>query len=412
MEDQVKRKLRPVVGLAVAVAVVSATVGVGTGGASTTRSSANEIVIGATIPLTGAFAAFGAQEKIADTMLVDEVNAKGGIAINGVKEKVKLVILDSKSDPNTTTTQARTLALQDHAIGFFGTIAPPLVIPLSSVSDQLKIPMTHHTPIQAWLGGRTSGWKYSWDVFFNEPQMTTTQFKAANLVKTNKKVVLFTDTDPDGVVMGKLWQSNAPKYGYTIVAHETFPEGTTDFSSYIRDAQSKKAQVLIAQMIPPDAIALWKQMKAAGYQTQVAVCEKCSYNSDWGKALGKVANGTLVADVWSPVFKYPHWQQLLATKSKLGGKMSPGVSGVAISYTVGKVLLDAIAKAGSTDPDKINAAIAATNAVYPTGRVKFTAKHYSAIPALQTQWQNGGTVVVWPKTEGGGTLQAPTPGLG
>ena len=124
--------------------------------------------------------------------------------------------------------------------------------------------------------------------------------------------------------MGKLWTANAPKFGYTIVAHETFPVGTTDFSKYVADAKAKGAQVLIAQMIPPDAIALWKQMKAAGYQTQVAVCEKCSYNSDWGKALGKVANGTLVADVWSPVFKYPHWQQLLATKSQLGGKMSPG----------------------------------------------------------------------------------------
>ena len=53
-----------------------------------------------------------------------------------------------------------------------------------------------------------------------------------------------------------------------------------------------------------------------------------------------------------------------------------------------------------------------TNKAYPTGRVKFTAKHYSAIPALQTQWQNGGTVVVSPKIKGGGTLQAPTPGLG
>jgi branched-chain amino acid transport system substrate-binding protein len=407
----VKRTLRRLaVGLAVAATAVS--VGAGTGGASTDRASADEIVIGATIPLTGGLAAFGGQEKIADTLLVNEVNAKGGITIDGAKKKVKLVILDSKSDPNLTTTQARTLVLQNHAIALFGTIAPPLVIPLSAVADQLKIPMTHHTPIQAWLGGRTSGWKYSWDVFFYEPQMTTTQFRAANLVKTNKKVVLFTDTEPDGVVMGGLWASTAPKFGYKIVAHEKFPVGTTDFSSYIQDAKSAGAEVLIAQMIPPDAIALWKQMKAGGYQPQVAVCEKCSYNSGWGTALGKLANGTMVADIWSPVYKYPDWQKLLATKSKFGGKMSPGVSGVAMSYSVGKVLLDAIAKAGSTDGSKINAAIAATNAVYPTGRVKFNAKHYSAIPAVQTQWQNGGTVIVWPKLKGGGKLEAPVPGLG
>ncbi|TAL10172.1 MAG: ABC transporter substrate-binding protein, partial [Chloroflexota bacterium] len=229
-----KRKLRPVLGLALAAAVVSVAVGVGSSVASTDRTSSNEIVIGATVPLTGALAAFGGQEKIADTMLVNEVNAKGGITVDGVKKKVKLVILDNKTDPNVTTTQTRTLILQDHAVGLFGNIAPPLVIPESAIADQLKVPMTHHTPIQAWLGGRKGGWKYSWDVFFNEPQMTTTQYRAANLVKTNKKVVLFTDTEPDGVVMGGLWAKNAPKFGYTIVAHETFPVGTTDFSSYIQ----------------------------------------------------------------------------------------------------------------------------------------------------------------------------------
>jgi branched-chain amino acid transport system substrate-binding protein len=400
------------VGLAL-LGVVAGAAGCGSGdGGGSGGGGDDEIVIGATIPLTGAFAAFGAQEKIADQMVVDEVNAKGGITVDGKKKKVKLVILDSKSDPNTTTSQARTLATQNHAVGFFGTIAPPLVIPLSSISDQLKIPMTHHTPIQAWLGGRKEGWKYSWDVFFNEPQMTTTQFKAADETQTNKKVVLFTDTDPDGIVMGDLWTKTAPTLGYQVVAHEKFPEGTTDFSSYIRDAQKNEAEVLIAQMIPPDAIALWKQMKAAGYQPKVAVCEKCAYNSGWGKALGDVSNGTLVADVWSPAFGYPDADKILATKDQVGGTVNPGVSGIAVSYTCGKVLLDAIEKAGSTDPDKINAALAATDGTYAVGPVKFTDQHYSAVKAVQTQWQDGATGIVWPKVDGGGKLKAPVSGLG
>jgi branched-chain amino acid transport system substrate-binding protein len=396
------------------VGVVVAAAGCGSTGdnSGSAGGSGDPIVIGATIPLTGALAAFGQQEKIADQMLVDEVNAKGGITIDGKKRKVSLVVLDSKSDPNTTATQGRTLITQKHAVGLFGTIAPPLVIPLSAVADQLHVPMTHHTPIQAWLGGRKSGWKYSWDVFFNEPQMTETQFKASDEVQTNKKVVLFTDTEPDGVVMGGLWAQQAPKLGYTVVAHEKFPVGTTDFSSYIRDAKGKGAEVLIAQMIPPDAIALWKQMKAAGYQPKVAFCEKCAYNSGWTKALGATGNGTMVADIWSPALGYTDADKLEAVKSQFGGEVNPGVSGVAMAYTVGKILLDAIAKAGSTDGDKINAAIKATSGEYPTGKVAFTAQNYSAVPAIQTQWKDGATNVVWPKVDGGGAVQAPVEGLG
>jgi branched-chain amino acid transport system substrate-binding protein len=399
-------------GLAALVACGATGIAVASSGAATGHSaSGGTITIGATIPLTGSFAAFGAQEKIGDNLAVADVNAAGGITIGGKKEKVVVKYLDSQSQPNLTTTEGRTLVLQDHAVGFFGTIAPPIVIPLSQVADQLHVPLVHHTPIQAWLGGNSSGWTYSWDVFFYEPQMTTTQFLASDEIPTNKKVVLFTDTDPDGIVMGKAWTQLAPKYGYKIVAHESFPEGTTDFSQYIANAQAAKAEVLIAQMIPPDAAALWKQMKAAGYDPKTAFCEKCSYQSAWGTTLGPLANGTMVADVWSPVFKYPDWQQILATKKNFGGQENPGTSGVAVAFTCAKILLDAIAKAGSTSGPAINKAMAQINGMYPVGQVKFNSQHYSPIKAFQTQWRNGSTVIVWPKVSGGSSVQAPVAGL-
>jgi branched-chain amino acid transport system substrate-binding protein len=399
-------------GLALVVAFAATGLAVATSGASTAhKASGGTIVIGATIPLTGSLAAFGHQESIADNLAVNLVNQQGGISIGGTKEKVVLKILDSQSLPNLTTSEGRTLVLQDHAVGLFGTIGPPLSIPLSLVADQLHVPLVHHTPIQAWLSGSKTGYPYSWDVFFFEPQMTTTQFLASDEVKTNKKVVLFTDTDPDGIVMGGLWTKTAPKYGYKIVAHESFPEGTTDFSSYIANAQAAHAQVLIAQMIPPDAAALWKQMKAAGYDPKTAFCEKCSYQSAWGTTLGSVANGTMVADIWSPLYKYPEYKLILSLAKDFGGKVNPGLSGVAQSLTCDQVLLDAIARAGSTTGSAIDAALAQTNADYPVGHVQFNSQHYSAIKAFQTQWENGNTEIVWPKIAGGGSVQAPVSGL-
>lgn len=378
---------------------------------ASSAGSGSPIVVGATIPITGSFAAFGAQEKIGDNLAVAQVNADGGLLVGGKRHKVVVDYLDSQSQPNLTTTQGRQLVLQDHAVGLFGTIAPPLVIPLSQVADQLHVPLVHHTPIQAWLSGNSSGWSYSWDIFFNETQQTTTQYLASDEVKTNKKVVLFTDTDPDGITMGKLWAANAPKYGYKVVAKESFPEGTTDFSNYIQNAQSAGAQVLIAQMIPPDAAALWKQMKAAGYDPKVAFCEKCAYQSAWGTTLGSLANGTMVTDVFSPTFKYPDTNLIMATAKDFGGKVNPGVSGVAAAFTCASVLLDAIQRAGSTSGAAINKALAQTNGTYPLGKVHFTSQHYSAVKAFQTQWRNGATVIVWPKVAGGSSVQAPVAGL-
>ena len=74
--------------------------------------------------------------------------------------------------------------------------------------------------------------------------------------------------------MGALWESQAPKYGYTIAYRAEFPVGTTDFSQYIQKAKDANADVMIAQVIPPDAAALWKQMKALGYAPKTAWPEK------------------------------------------------------------------------------------------------------------------------------------------
>jgi branched-chain amino acid transport system substrate-binding protein len=393
--------------LSAAVVAAAASVAATTGTAS---RSADEITIGASLPLTGPLAPFGPTLKMGYQKAIDEVNKAGGISVDGGRKRVKLVVLDNKSDPNTATNQARTLYLQNGAVAMLGAATPPLSIPLSKVAEQVHRPfVTSITPVRAWLSG--GPYKWSWDFFFDELQMTQRQFQASNLVKTNKKVALFTDTEEDGVVMGGLWTKIAPKFGYKIVSHASFPVGTTDFSKYIADAKAKGAQVLITQMIPPDAIALWKQMKAAGWQPQTAFCEKCSNNGAWGKALGKLANGTSEAEWWVPEGGYPGSAAFASVTKKLGGRSSD-VSVVVAAHTAAKILFDAIARAGSTDAAKVNDAIGKTNKTYPLGPARFAPDHHATTPIYATQWQNGQTYLVYPQKKGAKKLLAPVPGLG
>ena len=119
----------------------------------TAHAASGSIVIGATIPLTGALSAFGHQEQIGDNLAVAQINAGGGVTIGGKKYKVTVQYLDNQSLPNLVTTQVHTLVLQDHAIGLFGTPSPPLIIPLSLAADQLKVPVVHNNPVEAWLSG-------------------------------------------------------------------------------------------------------------------------------------------------------------------------------------------------------------------------------------------------------------------
>jgi branched-chain amino acid transport system substrate-binding protein len=325
---------------------------------------------------------------------------------------VALHILDDQSDPNLATAQARTLILRDGAIALLGSVSPPLNNPLSMVADQFKRPLvTSLVPDRAWLSGRPSGWRYAWDVFGDEVQSGDVLYQAASLVKTNRRVALFTDTEPDGIVEGQLFTQRAPAFGYTIAYHASFPVGTTDFSSQIRSAQAANAQVLIAQVTPPDAVTLWKQMKALGYRPVVAFCPKGADAGGFRQALGTLAEGTMAGNWWSASRGYPQTQRFVARYAKQFGGITTDLSTIVTSYSIARVLFDAMVTAGSTDPAAINAAIGRTNKTYPVGPVTFGPNHAALLFSVMDQWQGTNMVQVFPLEKGVAKIEAPLPGL-
>jgi branched-chain amino acid transport system substrate-binding protein len=366
-----------------------------------------DIVIGASVPMTGPLGVIGPQVRGGYEEAVKEVNDAGGIQVGDAKRKVKLVILDNKSDPNVATQQARTLVNKNGAVALLGACTPPLNVPLSATAETLRIPIISTcTPVRAFLAGSKSGWHYAWDLFFDEEEATKLSFKTADLTKTNKKVALFTDNEADGVVMGGLWEKNAPAMGYQIVEHAKFPVGTTTYSSFINKAKSAGAEIVIAQMVPPDGIALWKQMKSLGYSPKLAFCEKCAASSGWVKGLGKLAEGTGVFLSFTP--DSPEGKTTVdALKQSF-----PATADLSIAVngsTAAQVLFDAISAAGGTDADKVNEAIGKTDKTYASGPVKFT-DNAAALTTNMLQWQGTDTKQVYPPVEGQ-ELQAPIEGL-
>src|SRR5271166_1212760 len=75
---------------------------------------ADEIVIGASLPLSGPLAGFGSFQQWGYKRAVDEVNKGGGISIDGTKQMVKLIIRDDKTDPNASASNIETLISRDH----------------------------------------------------------------------------------------------------------------------------------------------------------------------------------------------------------------------------------------------------------------------------------------------------------
>ena len=371
------------------------------------------IVIGSTLPLTGALQAFGTSLQAGYQLAVDEVNEAGGIEIDGAMRPVQLVVQDNASTPDTASAQARDLVLEKESVALLGPATPPLSIPVSVVAEQLKVPaVVTITPIQAWKGAADGGWNWAWDAFFDEVQMTDTQFQTADLVETNKKVALFTDQEEDGIVMGGLWADKAASFGYEIVAHEQFPVGNTNFAAQVTEAKASGAEIVIAQVIPPDGIAILREMKAQGYVPKLVFLEKAGNTGGFVDLSDGLAEGVLAANWFAEGMGLPRESEFIADFSATTGGVNSDLGTIVYGYSIAKVLLEAIARAGSTDPQAINDAIAQTDGDYPAGRIAFGDDHTAALTAVQTQWSGGDQVLVFDGTSGTSTpLVVPTTGL-
>jgi len=370
---------------------------------------ADDIAIGASLPLSGALAGFGSFQQWGYKRAVDEVNKAGGISIGGKKLMVKLITRDDKTDPNATASNTETLISRDHVVAMLGSCTPALVNAGALVAERAKKPLvTGCDPLEVFKSVRK--WNYAWDLFFSVPELAAAQFKAlAELgVETNKKIAIWHDNGPDGqAIGGAIWPALAKQFGYEVVQNAEFPIDNTQFTSIIAEAKSKGAEIVLGDAITPQAIAIRKQMAAAGYTPKVLNIEKGAEPVQFADALGKLSDGIMVGGYWDPSFPYPGAADLakaFESETKLSSSQH-----IADSYAAAQVLLDAIAAAGSLDPEKINAAIAKTDKSYVVGPIKFDADHTAKLPIVSLQWQSGKTVIVWPKASATGKFLFPMP---
>ena len=344
-------------------------------------NSGTAIVIGSTLSLTGSLGGLGRPLEAGYQQEIADVNAAGGIAIGGTKEKLRLVVLDNGSDPSTASSQAAELVQRDHAVALLGSATPQIVLPAAVAAEQLRVPLvTSQMPVEAFASGDKTGWTYSWDLFYDERQQATDAAKALATAAGNKKVALFTDNEPDSVVERPLYEAALKADGLDVVGDYTFAVGTTDFSSFVADAKANGAQRVAGQLAPADGAALLKQLTSSGFRPKAAFLAGTSDAGYQPPSLG-LAQDPLSAGYWSPGQASPG--QLAIISPTLGRKYSgsPDYAPAAVAYAVAEVLTDALAAAGSANPAKLNTAIAHTDARTTAGLVTFNQLTHTAITA-------------------------------
>lgn len=394
----------PQTGVTQAATQASATEAPATGAATQAAGELpTSIKIGAVIPVTGRYAAGGGQVKTGYELAVDDINAAGGVDVNGTKIPLELKVLDDESDATKTVQNLETLYSNDNVVAYLGGFGSDLHAAAAAIAEKNKVP--YIGVAFALYKVHQQGFKYLFSPFPKSPAIAVATFDMLDSLSPKPtNVAVFAEKTDWGAELGQLWTDEANKRGYTIKTYEYAP-GTTDFSSIILPAKDSGAEVVLALPNPPDGLALAKQIKELDFNAKAYVFIRAADPPSWGENLGADGNGFMLMPGWNRALKFKGVTEMAQRyQDKFG---SPPAATTGPAYAAVQILADAIQRAGSLDRDAIRDAIAATDMDTVMGHVTFKDDGTGDVLTVINQWQDGKQVLVWPPDQAAGKVQYP-----
>ena len=368
------------------------------------------IKVGAVVPLSGPFAGGGAQVERGYQMAVADINEAGGVYVEEYDANIplELILLDDESDPNATVSHLESLNSDENVVAYLGGFGSSLHAAAAAIAEKNQIP--YIGVAFALQAPHNEGYEYLFSPFPKSPDLSDSLFEMVNAYTTEEnrptRVAIFQESTDWGEEMAALWQESAPEYGYEVVVHEEYAPGTTDYTDLILRAQEAEANMLLALPIPPDGIALYRQMGELGYTPDFSFMVRAADVPTW-RDLGTVGDYVVLAPGWHNAMTYPGVSDLNAAHVESQGRPADPMVGPA--YSAIQILVDAIERAGTLEHEALRDAIAETDMTAMIGPVTFRDDGTGVVVTPFLQYQNGQIELVWPQEFATADLVIPAP---
>ena len=398
-----------VLGLLTAAAVTVAFAG----GASADDKA---VKIGAVFPMTGGAASAGIHAKFAIEVAMDIINnahpelgdfplaKNAGLAGLG-GAKVEVSFADNQGSPATGQNQALRLITEEKVVALTGAYQSGITLTASAIAEKYGIPFLNGESVAANLTERGFKWFFRVTPVATDFAKIYSEFLAdmkASGAKTDSVALVHDNTEYGTSVAGTITQAFKDK-GVAIALDISYGVNATDVQSQVLQLKEKKPDVIIMISYTSDAILYAKTMQALDYKPPMLLADDAGYSDpSFIKAVGKSSQGAFNRSSWS-VGAPGSTTAIIADlyKKKSGDEMDDTAARQMQGFFV---LCEAIDRAGSTDPAKIQAALQKTDLkpnqlMMGYKGVKFDDKGQNVLASgVIIQLQDGENyVTVWPK---------------
>ena len=345
-------------------------------------SSAGDIIVGEFASLTGKEATFGTSSHSGTQLAIEELNAAGGV----LGRKFKLLTEDNQSKAGESATVVNKLIAKDGAVAILGEVASSRSLEAAPICQQSKIPMISPSSTNPKV---TETGDFIFRVCFIDPFQGTVM---ANFAKTGlkaKRIAIFTDVKSDySKGLAKFFKEGFVKGGGEIVSELDFNGGDKDFKAQLTTIKAAKPDAVFVPCYYTDAALICIQAKQLGLNTPLFGGD--GWESDQlMKIGGEAVEGNYFSTHYSPAAGSDKGKQFVSAFQKANKGEQPDAM-AALGYDSAMILADAIKRAGSTDPQKLRDALAATkDFAAVTGVITINEKRDATKSAVILQIKDG-----------------------
>jgi branched-chain amino acid transport system substrate-binding protein len=240
-------------------AIVLSIAGCAAPGAST--GGGDTIKIGLQAPLTGDYAYEGKGMEKSVRLLVDQVNAAGGI--NG--KKVELIVEDDKGDPKEAALVADRM-VSNKVAAVIGAYNSSATEPASVTYNRANI--LHVTPSSTRVSLTEKGFKQFFRVCFLDDRQGLFAAKFMKEVLNNKNIGILHDNSTYAQGLADETRKFAEEQGLNVVFFDAINPKDQDFTPVLTKIKSASPETVYFTGYHAQAGLLLKQAKSVGLQTQ------------------------------------------------------------------------------------------------------------------------------------------------
>ncbi|HHW11504.1 MAG TPA: ABC transporter substrate-binding protein [Firmicutes bacterium] len=330
----------------------------------TSRGGSDTLKIGTIMSVSGPVSHFGTQCRDAIQLAVDEFNARGGV----LGKQVQLIVEDDEKNPEKTMNALVKLATKDKVKVVIGALTSDCTLAITQEAQRRGILL--FTPTSTNDSVTDAGDLIFRSCFKDSFQGQVMAHFAVENLNATKAAVLYDMNNDYSTGLMKSFEETFASLGGTVVASESYAGGDKDFNAQLTKIKAADPDVLFLPDYYNTVSLIINQARNQGLDAIMLGPD--GWDELVGQA-GEEAIGGYFCNHYSPDADDADVKEFVRKYRDRYGVTPNALA--ALGYDAAYIVLEAIERAGTDDPQVLKKALMETDKKYVTGRITFDEKH-------------------------------------